>query len=127
MVSIKMKNTTFTFKDQDGIEIHVYKWEPSIKPKAAVQIVHGMAEHAKRYERFAEFLCNNDYICYADDHRGHGKTIELNNMPPGYLGKTGWNGTVNQVHQLSTIIKKENLDIPLFLIGQSIPFRERLD
>ena len=114
-----MKSSTFNFKDQDDFEINVYKWEPESQPKAAVQIVHGMAEHAKRYERFAEFLIKNGYICYADDHRGHGKTIELNNMAPGYLGETGWDGTVNEIHHLSTIIKKENPNIPLFLIGHS--------
>ncbi len=114
-----MKSSLFSFKDKDGFEINVYKWEPVNKPKAAVQIVHGMAEHAKRYEVFAEFLCNNDYICYADDHRGHGKTIELNNMGPGYLGESGWDGTVHGIHHLSLLIREENPNIPLFLIGHS--------
>ena len=69
-----MKSSTFTFIDRDGIAIFVYKWEPEIKPKAVVQIVHGLSEHAKRYTRVAEALCNEGYICYANDQRGHGLT-----------------------------------------------------
>lgn len=119
-----MKSSTFTYKDQDGIEIFVYKWEPETKPKAAVQISHGLAEHAKRYERVAEALCKEGYICYADDHRGHGRTVgDLTEATlagnAGVLGPNGWIGTVNSVHELTNIIKKENLSIPIFLIGHS--------
>jgi len=119
-----MKTTTFTYKDQDEIEIFVYKWAPEGSPKAAVQLSHGLAEHAKRYERVAEALTDAGFICYADDHRGHGltagdlteATLEGN---AGYLGPNGWEGTVNSIHELSKIIKKEHPDIPLFLLGHS--------
>ncbi|HDZ18196.1 hypothetical protein LCGC14_0718020 [marine sediment metagenome] len=119
-----MKSSTFTFIDPDGIVIFVYKWEPEIKPKAIVQIVHGLAEYAKRYTRVAEALCNEGYICYANDQRGHGltagdltqATLEGN---AGVLGLNGWRGVVNDVYQLFKIIKKENTNIPLFLLGHS--------
>ena len=119
-----MKATTFTFKDKDDIEIFVYKWEPENHPKAVVQIVHGLAEHAKRYARVAEALCNDDYVCYANDSRGHGrtagdlteKTLEGN---AGVLGSNGWRGVVNDLHELTNIIKKEHPNLPIFLMGHS--------
>ena len=119
-----MKSSTFTFTDQDNIEIFVYKWEPETVPKAVVQIVHGLAEHAKRYTRVAEVLCNEGFVCYANDQRGHGltagdlteATLEDN---AGVLGPNGWKGVVNDVHDLSKIIKKEHPNLPLFLIGHS--------
>ncbi len=119
-----MKSSTFNYSDQDDVEIFVYKWEPDTKPKAVVQILHGLAEHAKRYERLAEALCNDGYICYADDHRGHGRTAgDLTEATlagnAGVLGPNGWSGTINSIHELSKIIKKENSDIPLFLLGHS--------
>ena len=52
-------------------EIFVYEW-PVESPKAIVQIVHGMAEHAGRYDAFARFLNGHGYYVVADDHRGHG-------------------------------------------------------
>jgi alpha-beta hydrolase superfamily lysophospholipase len=71
-----MKNDTFTFNASDGVKIFVYKWLPddSSTVKGAVQIAHGMAEHAARYERFADALTKAGYAVYANDHRGHGKT-----------------------------------------------------
>lgn len=113
-----MKSSTFTYKDQDEIEIFVYKWEPdSGNSKAVVQISHGLQEHALRYQYFAEFLTQNGFICYADDHRGHGKSIKDNHV--GYLENNGWDGTVNSIHELTNIIKKENPNLPVFFFGHS--------
>lgn len=119
-----MKSSTFNFTDQDKIEIFVYKWEPETAPKAAVQVLHGVAEHAGRYARLAEVLCKEGYICYANDARGHGLTAgDLTEATlkghAGVLGPSGWQGVVNDAHELSIIIKKENPNIPLFLIGHS--------
>ena len=114
-----MQSSTFTFKDEDGIEIFVYKWQPEGAPKAAVQIAHGMAEHALRYERVAESLTKAGYICYANDHKGHGKTAgDFENT--GYMGQGGWDGTVNDLKELTDIIKKENPNIPFFFLGHSM-------
>jgi alpha-beta hydrolase superfamily lysophospholipase len=119
-----MKTSTFTFKDQDGIEIFVYKWEPDTSPKAIVQFVHGLAEHAKRYEGIAEALCKDGFLCYANDARGHGLTAgDLTEATleghAGVLGSNGWNGVVNDIHELSMLIKKEYPSLSLFMIGHS--------
>jgi len=84
----------------------------------------GLAEHAKRYEGVATALCNAGLICYANDHRGHGLTagdLTEATLPgrAGDLGPNGWEGTVNSIHELSKIIKKENPNLPLFLLGHS--------
>jgi len=119
-----MKSSTFKFKDQDGIEIFVYKWEPDENPKGCIQISHGMAEHAKRYTQLAEKLCDVGYICYANDHHGHGmtagdlteSTLEGN---AGVLGPNGGEGTVKSMKMLTDIMKKENPNLPIFLLGHS--------
>lgn len=115
-----MSATTFTFTDPDGFQIFTYKWAPEAgKPKAAVQIVHGAAEHALRYERFAKFLNEAGYVVYADDHRGHGKTAgDL--AKAGIAGADGWEGMLKDERQLSEIIQKENPGLPLFLFGHSM-------
>jgi len=119
-----MKSSTFTFKDQDDIEIFVYKWEPDSAPKAVIQISHGMAEHAKRYEGVAEVLCKEGYAVYADDHHGHGMTAgDLTEATlkdkAGVLGPNGWMGVANVIIELTKIIKKENPNVPVFLLGHS--------
>src|SRR5271157_2391965 len=114
-----MESTTFTFKDHDGIEIFVYKWMPdSGDAKACIQIVHGLAEHAGRYAKFAEYFTNAGYICYADDHRGHGKTA-CTEENRGKLGLGGWESVIKDLKQLNDTIKDENPGKPVFLIGHS--------
>jgi alpha-beta hydrolase superfamily lysophospholipase len=115
-----MGKSTFTFTDAADFQIFVYKWAPDGgKPKAAVQVIHGAAEHALRYERFAQFLNQAGYVVYGDDHRGHGKTAgDLSRA--GIAGEDSWDGMVNDEKQLSEIIKKENPGLPLFLFGHSM-------
>ena len=50
--------------------------------RAVVQINHGLAEHAARYGRFADFLAERGFHTYAHDHRGHGFTTAPD-APPG--------------------------------------------
>ena len=60
------------FTSFDGKKICLYVWDDVASPCGVVQIVHGMTEHAARYEAFAKFLNAHGYIVVADDHRGHG-------------------------------------------------------
>lgn len=82
-----MHTETFTFKDIDQLEIFVYHWslEDRQEPRAIIQIAHGMAETAARYERFARSLVQAGYEVYANDHRGHGLTAGH----PNQVGITG--------------------------------------
>jgi len=117
-----MKSDTFSFKTADGIQVFVYRWLPDDASivKGAVQIAHGMAEHAARYERFAEALTKAGYAVYANDHRGHGKTAgKLENA--GYFAdENGWEKVVEDMHTLTGIVKKENPGKPFFLFGHSM-------
>ncbi|KYH34656.1 phospholipase YtpA [Clostridium tepidiprofundi DSM 19306] len=116
-----MKESNFTFKDKMGQNIFVYKWEGNEgTPKAAIQIAHGASEHAKRYFEFAKTLTEEGFVVYANDHRGHGKTA-LNDEELGFFAeKNGWKIVVDDMHELTDIIKKENGDIPIFLLGHSM-------
>ncbi len=78
-----MKKTDF-FTTDDGAKIAFFCWLPEEEPIAVVQIAHGMAEYAERYEDFANFLNKHRIAVYANDHRGHGKTAgSVENL--GYL------------------------------------------
>jgi len=117
-----MKTEELSFIDSENVTIHYYKWSDDniVNPKAIVQISHGMAEVAKRYERFAEALTSMGYIVYANDHRGHGKTAGIiENL--GYLGDNdGFLWLVKDMQELSVIAKNENIGLPLFLFGHSM-------
>ena len=88
--------------------------------KAVIQVAHGMAEHLERYEKFAEALCNNGYALYINDHLGHGTSVK-NEDELGYFGeKDGWKYFVEDCHQLTEIIKKENPSVPVVFFGHSM-------
>ncbi|WP_187972106.1 alpha/beta fold hydrolase [Aquibium microcysteis] len=57
-----------------GAALNLYVREPEGRPRAVVQINHGLAEHAARYGRFADALAVHGIACVAHDHRGHGRT-----------------------------------------------------
>ncbi|MBU3158257.1 lysophospholipase [Clostridium frigoris] len=116
-----MISESFTFKGKDDVEIFVYKWTPDVdvQVKGVVQLAHGMAETAARYEEFASALTNHGFIVYANDHRGHGKTAGKIDIL-GDLGNDGFNSMVEDMHRITDIIKEENMTLPLFLFGQSM-------
>ena len=110
------------FTDEYGVAITYYVW-PVDHPRAAVQIAHGVGEHAQRYAGLAARLNAAGMSVYADDHRGHGQTgMNQWNGDRSQLGKLGPGGlraAVATVHQFSRIVATENPGIPLVLIGHS--------
>jgi alpha-beta hydrolase superfamily lysophospholipase len=110
---------SFTFTDQDGFEIFVHAWLPDGAPQAILQIAHGAVEHGARYQRFGEFLNEHGYAVYAPDHRGHGKTASTLERA-GKAGEDGWNGIVEDFAQLTSHIREEYPDLPLFVLGHSM-------
>jgi alpha-beta hydrolase superfamily lysophospholipase len=117
-----MIQKNFTFKSEEGTEVYTYKWFPdeNINIKGVVQIAHGMAETAARYEGFAQKLTDNGYVVYIHDHRGHGKTAKTVENLGNLAEKDGFKWLVEDVHKLTGIIKKENPNLPLFLFGHSM-------
>jgi alpha-beta hydrolase superfamily lysophospholipase len=112
-----------SFKDDFGVEIMFYEW-PVANPKAVIQIAHGLGEHARRYDAMAVTLNKAGFSVYADDHRGHGQTglRQLENKQIrrlGNLGPGGMAATYKQVADFSKLIKAENPNRPLVLLGHS--------
>ena len=111
-----------TYTDDYGVAITYYEWAVP-EPRAIVQLVHGVGEHAQRYEEVIGQLNAAGYSVYADDHRGHGQTgVHQHNgdlSRLGRLGKGGLRAAVAAVHQLSGIIRAERPGVPLVLLGHS--------
>ena len=112
-----MDETTIAITSRDGIEIQTYRWSPDGPPKAAVQIQHGLAEHAARYRRFAEALTGVGYLVYAPDARGSGRTAAGDY---GNWGELGWPGWVDDVALMCERIRSDHSDLALGLLGHSM-------
>lgn len=117
-----MKSNEFHLEIGDNHKIYMYKWEPQDGKNISgvVQIVHGSCEHSKRYKNFAKFLTDNGYVVYSCDLNGHGLSV-TKEEDLGYFGeKDGWNNLINDLHEVTKLIQKENPNLKIFMIGHSM-------
>ena len=107
-----------TYKSADGTQIVAYRWDPENPPRAAVQLTHGMGEHARRYDHVARALNEAGFVVYAQDHRGHGASAD----PASYgdLGPGSWDALVDDIGLLSGIVHDDHADLPLILLAHSM-------
>jgi alpha-beta hydrolase superfamily lysophospholipase len=114
-----MESTTLAVSAADGTSLHTRRWLPDGLPRGIVQIAHGMAEHAARYERFAEALTGAGYAVYANDHRGHGQTAST--ADHGYFADhEGFTTVVTDLSTVSEFAQAEHPGVPLVLFGHSM-------
>ena len=112
-----MKNLTFTARD--GKKLACSLWDNVKHPIGVIQIIHGMDEHVRRYDRFAKFMNKNGYIVFGDDHRAHGRTardISKIGMPDG---DPDLFASIASDELAITQYLKQKYKLPLFLFGHS--------
>jgi alpha-beta hydrolase superfamily lysophospholipase len=104
----------------DSLSIVTYSWATTTSPpRGVIQLAHGIAEYALRYERLVDALTKDGWLVYASDHRGHGDSIS-DSTPLGSFGDAGWPALVRDLVSFSTRIREANPGLPLFLIGHSM-------
>ncbi|MBQ7352293.1 MAG: alpha/beta hydrolase [Clostridia bacterium] len=109
---------TLKLKCYENFEVTCYAWDNVDNPTGVVQIIHGMQEHAKRYNDFAKFLNTQGLIVFASDLRGHGATALNNNLPLGYSHGDIFQEIV-QDQIIITDYLKEKYKLPISIFGYS--------
>ena len=104
-------------KGFEGKQIACYLWDDCVSPKGVVQVIHGMQEHATRYDEFAQFLNKMGYIVFASDLRGHGKTAESIEQL-GHTHTDLFNEVVEDQKIIAEKLKKDYKK-PLYVLGHS--------
>ncbi|MBO4847719.1 MAG: lysophospholipase [Clostridia bacterium] len=111
----------FSYPSKTGLcETAAYKWLPEGEPKAVIQIVHGMAEHAKRYDDLARYLNSQGYAVFAEDHPGHGASINGRGVKGYFAPENGWSLVVEDIMTLHNMIKAEYPGKKYVLYGHSM-------
>lgn len=90
-------------------------WDEVDNKIGAVVIVHGMAEHADRYDDFAKRLNREGYVVLADNHRGH----KFN--PDGERGIVAPDSFENSVRDIKSVVDyaKQTYGVEVALLGHS--------
>jgi alpha-beta hydrolase superfamily lysophospholipase len=112
-------SSAFSYRGSDGTRIAAYRWDPASPPTAAVQLAHGMGEHALRYGALAQALTSAGLVVYAQDHRGHGASA-ASAESLGQLGPDGWHLLVEDIHLLNSLIRAEYPGLPVALLAHSM-------
>lgn len=106
------------YGSKGGGRIHGCRWEPDTKPRAVVQIVHGIAEHIERFESLVRDLNKEGFVVVAEDHMGHGRSIG-EECPQGYF-KGGWFAAVEDTRTLMRYTMNKYPALPYVLLGISM-------
>ena len=107
-----------TIPAADGLQLAAHVVAPE-NPKAAVVLVHGMAEHKERYLHFMSWLSEQGFACVITDLRGHGATAS-NKEELGYFGAGGSRKLVEDTVSVVSWTREQYPGLKLFLFGHSM-------
>ncbi|KAA0547462.1 lysophospholipase [Bacillus sp. BGMRC 2118] len=98
----------------NGEEIFHRIIKPNGFPKAAIIVIHGHGDHSGGLDNLYSSLIEYDYIVYAFDLRGHGRST----------GKRGfikdWIEYRDDLNQFHKFVVTDNPDLPIFIVGHSL-------
>jgi alpha-beta hydrolase superfamily lysophospholipase len=124
MTDEPMQNSWLT--SDDGTRLFFRRWSPRSPARAALLVVHGMAEHSLRYAPLALRLAAEGIETWAADARGHGLTADpaVNDKGKGGLlghcaDRDGFSRVAADIDVLADAIKGARPDLPLFILGHS--------
>lgn len=110
--------TDFWYPSHGAGQIHGCEWSCDGQPRAVVQILHGIAEFVERYDAFANYLTAHGILVVAEDHMGHGQSINGEGIQGYFHG--GWFTAVEDSMQLMHDTRERYPDIPYILFGHSM-------
>lgn len=109
-----MKKYKLTADDKYSLSVHTFDVE---NPKAVVQIIHGMEEHQKRYEKFAGFLNQQGFSVVTSDLRGHGPSAPSLGF---FKEKEGYKALISDQIKIRKFIARTYPDTPVYLFAHSM-------
>jgi alpha-beta hydrolase superfamily lysophospholipase len=120
------EQTASWLSSDDGTRLFLRRWTTPSPAKAALLVVHGMAEHSLRYEPLALRLAAEGFETWAADARGHGLTADpaVNDIGRGGLlghcaDRDGFSRVTADINVAADAIAKEHPGLPLFILGHS--------
>lgn len=83
-------------------------------------ISHGLAEHSRRYEAFAEAMAAHGFHVYAHDHRGHGETVAPDAPLGRFARRNGVEHVISDVLAMRELAATAHPGLPVILFGHSM-------
>lgn len=103
-----------------GAQLTYHHQAASAPAKGIVVICHGLAEHSRRYQRFAEALSVAGYHVFAHDHRGHGETTAVDAPIGRFARREGWRLVIADTLAMRDFAVERFPGLPVILFGHSM-------
>lgn len=115
------KEEYYLLSSDEITNLHYTVWYPDIdKPKAVVQIIHGMCEHINRYEDFALFLNSHGIAVIGHDLLGHGLSVTSVENLGFFSSKYGNRNNINDIHNIHKLCLELFPNNHYFILGHSM-------
>ena len=108
-----LTEVTHTMPDNSSVFMRVWKPDDPKAVKGVIGLVHGLGEHAGRYQHVAEYFVEQGFAVIAPDLRGHGQSA-------GLRGDAAYEQLLDQVNHLLEEATKLFPNKPRFLYGHSM-------
>lgn len=117
-----MRTENLTRTTPDGASLHCVQWraDGDATPRAVVHISHGLAEHSARYARLAEALTADGFVVFANDHRGHGRSVARPEDLGWFAERDGFETVVHDLTQHLEADCEAFPGLPVILLGHSM-------
>lgn len=106
--------STFTASDGDNLAVQDWYLPEGVRQRGAVLVVHGLGEHAGRYDRFARVLNGWGFSVRSYDQYGHGESDGIRGGLPHA------NRLLDDLADLVESTRVRNPGLPLILVGHSM-------
>jgi len=100
------------FKAHDNHRLYYESYHPK-KAKAVLIFVHGINEHAGRYQ-FPVAFFKGEYILYLYDHRGHGRSDGVRSHVESF------DHYVDDLNEFVKLVAKKEKKSKIFMVGHSM-------
>jgi alpha-beta hydrolase superfamily lysophospholipase len=115
-----MFDTTNWLNSSTGARIAFHHQPATSDGRGVILVLHGLADHSRRYRRFAEAMATHGFHVYAPDHRGHGETTAPG-IPIGRFAlRDGASIVTADVKAVRDLAAKGHPGLPIILLGHSM-------
>jgi alpha-beta hydrolase superfamily lysophospholipase len=106
--------STYTASDGDNLAVQDWHLPGNVRPRATVLLVHGLGEHAGRYDGLARLLNHWGFSVRGYDHYGHGHSGGVRGSLPHP------HRLLDDLADLVESTRNRYPDLPLVLVGHSL-------
>ena len=111
---LNLEHTEARWKSFDGTNLFSQTWQPDRRPRAVINLIHGLGEHSGRYNSWAIKFVEHGFAFRGFDMRGHGQSEGRRGYASAYY---------KMIRDIESFIEQGRSqfpDIPVFNYGHSL-------